>query len=43
MRRILLIDDQKNYCEQVQKALALYEIPLEFETEAAIGLHRATF
>jgi two-component system nitrogen regulation response regulator NtrX len=43
MRRILLIDDQENYCEQVQKALALYQYPLEYETDAVEGLHRATF
>ena len=43
MERILLIDDQENYCEQVQKALALYEIPLEYETSAENGLHRAIF
>ena len=43
MERILLIDDQKSYCEQVQKALALYEIPLEFETDAEKGLQRAIF
>ncbi len=43
MERILLIDDQKNYCEQVQKALSLYRIPLEYETNAEKGLHRAIF
>lgn len=43
MQRILLIDDHQQYCEQIQKALALYEIPLDFETDAIKGLHRATF
>ncbi len=43
MERILLIDDQKDYCEQVQKALALYEIPLEYEIRAEKGLDRAVF
>lgn len=43
MQNILLIDDQKKFCIQVQKALSLYEIPIEYETEAETGLKRATF
>jgi len=43
MQCILLIDDHQKYCEQIQKALALYDIPLDFETDATNGLHRATF
>jgi len=43
MQRILLIDDQENFCIQVQKALSLYEIPIEYEIDAESGLNRATF
>ncbi len=43
MKRILLIDDQQNFCEQIQKALNLYKIPLEYETEAKKGLERSIF
>ncbi len=43
MQKILLIDDQKAYCEQIQKTLALYNIPIEFETNANDGLSRALF
>ncbi len=43
MQKILLIDDQKAYCKQIQKTLALYEIPIEFETNADSGLDRALF
>ena len=43
MQKILLIDDQIAYCEQIQKALALYDIPIAFETNAGKGLDRALF
>ena len=43
MKRILLIDDQQNFCEQIQKALNLYKTPLEYETEAKKGLERVIF
>ncbi len=41
MSKILLIDDNKAYCEQIKKSLELKNIPIEFETDPSKGLKLA--
>ncbi len=41
MSKILLIDDNEAYCEQIQKSLELKNFSIEFETDAHQGLKRA--
>lgn len=41
MSKILLIDDNKAYCDQIKKSLELKNISIEFETNPAKGLELA--
>ncbi len=41
MDRILLIDDNREFCIQVKKTLALHNFDLEFYTDGKVGLEKA--